>query len=450
VKIIYLIFLLLFIGCSQLPKKRSDKLSIIQGLTSSKEVEFSVVALKGTELRFELRSAEDDVLAPADIKTVTRPFSNYVIYKMVFNYDQKKFYNLYAFNQDQLIDQRLVGKGQKGPSSLRLAVASCMDDHYEKHFKIWNTLSGLNPDYLLLIGDNVYTDRGPSLEIMDTDPKLIWQRYIDLRLSLPIFFVEKLIPIHALWDDHDFGVNNGGAAYPHKKESKEIFDAFYAQGMSGESFSPGYGVGGLLSLGDYNLYFLDARTFRSSDSEGTHLGSDQKQWLINNLKQEVSPSLIIKGDQFFGGYHRFESYEGNHPKEFSDFTKELRELQTPLVFLSGDRHMSEIMQFPRHMFGSPSFEITSSPIHGKLHPQASESNPWRVVSEKARMNFTIIDNLAKDNHWFMEVRSIGENGELFYRRDLAVYIKDLQDNLIETRKHRHGKRRYRKIRGKKR
>ncbi len=85
-------------------------------------------------------------------------------------------------------------------------------------------------------------------------------------------------------------------------------------------------------------------------------------------------------------------------------------------------------------------------MHAKTFSEEVDNNPWRVVSEKAKVNFTIIENEAKDNHWFLDVENIGENGEIHFRRELAVYIKDLQDNLKETRKRRYGKRRYRRLR----
>jgi hypothetical protein len=167
---------------------------------------------------------------------------------------------------------------------------------------------------------------------------------------------------------------------------------------------------------------------------------------MKSLKEESQPSFIIKGDQFFGGYHTFDSYEGNNNQDFINFVTELRGLKTPFIFLSGDRHMSEIMQFPRSLFGLPSFEITSSPMHGKTYEPTGLKNPWRVVEVENKVNFTVINNIAQDDHWFMDVENFGVEGELYYRRELAVFIKDLQDNLFEVRKRRSGKRRYRKIR----
>lgn len=448
-RILSFLLLFIFLSCSQLPSKRTDKLSIVQGVTNTKEVEFSIVAKKDRNLRFELRDENGAILAPLETKIVTRDFSDYVIHKVIFTRDQGKVFNLYAFEGEKIVDQRLVGRGQQDVSKLRLAVGSCIDDYFQESFKIWQTLASKNPEYLLLIGDNVYADKASPTTFQATDPEVLWKRYIDARLVIPFFFQQKLIPTHALWDDHDYGQGDGGMSFKHRDASKEIFDAFWAQDLSDDDWTKGYGVGGLLSLGDFNLYFLDGRSFRSDTKDGKHLGLDQTAWFYSKLREEATPSFIIKGDQFFGGYHKFESFEGNHPEDFQSFVTQLKEIKTPFVFLSGDRHMSEIMQFPRTLFGKPSFEITSSPVHGKTFEENS-NNPWRVVSITEAMNFTMIENVARDNHWFMDVENIGENGEVYFRREVAVYIKDLQDNLKEARKRRYGRRRYRKIKSRRR
>lgn len=440
-------FLLLFIlmSCSQLPSKRKDKLSILQGVTNTKEVEFSIVAEKNRTLTFELRDELGEIITPVETKVISKDFSDHAVYKAVFERDQQKIYNLYVYEGQKIIDQRLVGRGQRENSKLRLAVVSCMNDFYSKHFKIWDVLSKQNPEYLVMIGDNVYTDVSSATTSQVTDPEVIWNRYVDARLSYPLFYQEKLIPTHAVWDDHDYGQNNADGSFKHKEGSREVFEAFFAQDLSDDDWTKGYGVGGLLSLGDFNLYFLDARFYRSPEKDGSHLGLEQTAWFYSKLREEENPSFIIKGDQFFGGYHQHESFEGKHPENFLQFVNELKQIPTPYIFLSGDRHMSEIMQFPRSLFGRPSFEITSSPLHARTHDQP-EVNPWRVVAETSSVNFTIIDSVARENHWFMDVENIGENNELFFKREIAVYIKDLQDNLKETRKRRSGKRRYRKIR----
>ena len=444
------ILLLLLTACSSAPKKRMDKLSILQGITSAKEVEFSVLGPIEKELNFELRSAEGEILVPEEVKVITRPFSPWKIHKVVFSREQTKEYNLYVYENKKVIDQRLIGRGQLNESRLKLAVVSCMNDGFEKEFNIWNTLAQKNPEYLLMIGDNVYANREPNGAPLSSTPENIWRRYTDIRLTLPFYFQEKLIPVHAVWDDNDYGPKDANESFQYKEESKEIFEAFFAQDMSDEIYSKGFGVGGLLSLGDFNLYFLDSRYFRSASKEGKHLGADQYQWLMKSLKEESQPSFIIKGDQFFGGYHEYDSYEANHPNDFTLFVSDLKNLGTPFIFLSGDRHMSEVMQFPRSLFGLPSFEITSSPMHGRVFDDTGIKNPWRVVHTTGKVNFTLINNFAKDNHWFMDVENIGFDGEVYFKRELAVFIKDLQNNLNEVRKRRSGKRQYRRSRRRRR
>jgi alkaline phosphatase D len=440
--VLLMLFALLFSCTSPAPFKRTDgKLSIVQGVTGPREVEFSVLAPQNRSLRFELRNPDGEIIRPEEMKTIDRSFSPYVVHKLLFLRDVSKDYNLFIFEGDALVDQRLIGKGQLDKSRLRAAVASCMNDHEKQHFGIWATLAARAPEHLFLIGDNVYTDRKGETGDIPTTPEIIWRRYVETRLTLPVFFQDKLIPIHALWDDHDYGVNDGDSSFEHRRASQEVFEAFWAQDLSTEIWTKGPGVAGLLSLGDFNLYFLDGRSFRSPQASGKHLGLDQEAWLLGKLKEESNPSLLVKGDQFFGGYHDKDSFEGRHPKDFSHFVAELRKLKTPFNFISGDRHLSEIMQFPRSLFGTPSFEITSSPIHAIVQGKEDVENPWRVVAETDHVNFTMIDNLAQDDHWFMAVENIGKDGSVFYKRELAVFIKDLQYNLDEIRKRRQIRRR---------
>lgn len=445
-KFLLSILFFLAISCSQLPARRTDKLSIVQGVTNAKEVEFSIVAPKGRELRFELRNDKGDVIAPDETTVLGRDFSAYVIHKVIFVREAGQDYNLYAFEGEQLVDQRLIGRGQANANELKMIAASCMDDSYKKEFAIWDVVAKKNPEYLLLIGDNVYADRSRAGETLLISSEDLWNRYLDVRLTLPLYYQEKLIPIHAVWDDHDYGRNNGASDFELKKESQEIFNAMWAQDLAEENYSKGFGVGGLLSLGDFNLYFLDGRSFRSSEPQGKHLGFDQEAWLLSKLKEEETPSIVIKGDQFFGAYGTPDSFEGAHPSDFNTFVDKMGKIKTPFMFLSGDRHFSEIMQFPRSLFGRPSFEITSSPAHGHLNTDA-DTNPWRVVAHKGSNNVVYIHHRAQDNHWFMDVESLGVTGGPYFKRELAVFIKDLQNNLNEIRKKRRsGKRRYRRIR----
>src|SRR5690606_28683895 len=105
----------------------------------------------------------------------------------------------------------------------------------------------------------------------------------------------------------------------------------------------GPGIASRLNLRGMHFTFLDDRSFRDNDNpDGEHFGPEQEEWLFQDLKTSQLPTWIISGDQFFGGYHKYDSYEGNHPRAFENFLKQLKEIPTPFVFVSGDRHMTEV------------------------------------------------------------------------------------------------------------
>lgn len=444
-KLLFILFTLSLVSCSHFIRGKADsRISIVQGITTQKEIEFSVMTEKNENLRFELRNEDDEVHSPDTIKIHERDFSPYALYKILFTKEAGKEYNLIVYLGSKIIDQRLVGRGQTISTKLKLALISSIDDKaQEDDSKAWQAISKENPEYILFVGNTVQTEKIDTTTNTVTNPEILWNRNVDLRRKLPIFFQEKLIPIHAIWDDKDYGLYHGNTTYNYKEESQEIFRAFWAQELAEDSWSKGPGVSGVLNQGDFNLYFLDGRSFRSEDSDSSHLGELQSTWFYSKLKEEETPSLVIKGDPFFGTHRSFQSFERNHPKDFDQFVAELKKIPTPFVFISGDRHLSEIMQFPRSLFGKPSFELTAGPINGSIVSEEF-NNPWRVIQNNQTTSFTLIENSAEENHWFIDIKNIGTDGKIYYRRDLAVFIKDLQNNLNEVRKRRYVKRRYQK------
>jgi hypothetical protein len=157
------------------------------------------------------------------------------------------------------------------------------------------------------------------------------------------------------------------------------------------------------------------------------------------------PTFIISGDQFMGGYHKYESFEGQHPKSFARFIERLKTTPTPFVFVSGDRHMTEIMQFPRALLGQLSFEFTTSPLHGNVYPQSGvkEPNPWRVVAHDESLNFMTFETWPDETSWHLNVSSRNETGGLIFARELSLTTEALKDFTIEKRQKR---RKYRRAR----
>ncbi len=135
------------------------------------------------------------------------------------------------------------------------------------------------------------------------------------------------------------------------------------------------------------------------------------------------PIFVVSGDQFFGGYHKFESYEGNQPASFKLQLAEWKKIKMPLMFVSGDRHLTEIIKVPKEVLGYPTFELTASGIHAKVFPDAfkKDPSPQQLVGVAGQHNYMIIEIMRAD-HGFLQVDAqaftVGE--KLLFQKTLMV------------------------------
>jgi phosphodiesterase/alkaline phosphatase D-like protein len=150
-----------------------------------------------------------------------------------------------------------------------------------------------------------------------------------------------------------------------------------------------------------NFFFLDGRSFRDSreNKKGGHLGMAQRSWLHKSLQKTTGLNWLIMGDQFFGGYHSFESFEGLHPIQFNAFKNELKKLNKRYVFLSGDRHLVEAMKISKEEVGRTSMEYTISGMHTKTYKGAlkRDPNPRRIGGFDGQENYGIFTTREFDN-----------------------------------------------------
>jgi alkaline phosphatase D len=440
--------LLLTASCAHLGGVRAPSrqgYSILQGLTSETSAEFSVLVEGETLPRFTVVTPTGETLAPAETAVITRPHSRWRVHKL-------RFAGLLAHaDPHQLVidgpaglDRRHFRPFSNQGEQLRFIAGSCADARSSsEQAATWKALREQRPEWVFLIGDNVYATRDG-----DATPKQLWDRYVEGRLGYDMYYWPELVPVYAVWDDNDYGQNNGGAGYPHREESQAVFRAFWAQSFANDLHAPGPGVAGRLQLRGMHFTFLDNRSFRAPNGPGEHFGPEQESWLFADLQKAQLPTWIVSGDQFFGGHHTFESYEGNHPEAFARFLGRLQSHATPVVFLSGDRHFTEIMQFPRALVGQLSFEFTTGPLHAKVYPgrAAAEANPWRVVSQDGINNFLLVQTALEDTSWRVQAEARSVEGPLF-SRDLSMTTEALKDFTIEKRQRR---RKFRRARWRKR
>lgn len=311
--------------------------------------------------------------------------------------------------------------------NLKFMIASCMSDSYAYVGNLsWPSVLKNDPQFYLLIGDQVYADiYGFRYLNVAADERQLWQRYVSSRNSLALYRQQKLKPIYALWDDHDYGKNNGDKTYKYKNEAKSIFRNFFPV-PNYSNINLGPGVSFSMEMGSQNFYFLDNRYFRDSNENksGEHFGQEQTRWFfeqLNSSKQNLG-HWIISGDQFFGGYHPFESFEGNHPEKFKLFLDGIRKSKKKVVFVSGDRHLVELMKIDQKEIGHQTYEFTSSGFHSHLYPGAliGSKNMRRMDGVDGRYNFAIMESKVSNENFEIFFRSMSQTNLTLLKHNLQV------------------------------
>lgn len=442
-----LLLLILTFSCAHQAQRKapSDRLSILQLMTNETSVEFNLLLPKGHGYTFSVLTPEGEKFPVQQSQVSEFENSDWVIQNIAFTglkYSPEIF-KLQIHGSLQLKEVRDFKLFSQTGEKFHFAVGSCADDRHDDQ-AIYQQIESRKPEWIFLIGDNHYATQKGELSSSD-----LWESLVRARQQLALYHLPQLIPTHATWDDNDYGMNNGDKSFVHREASQHLFKVFFHPQLLLQHMNLGPGIATRLMLRGMHFSFLDNRSFRDAPSpEGEHFGREQEDWFFEDLKREALPTWIISGDQFFGGYHEFESFEGLHPQRFDQFITRLKDVQTPFVFISGDRHLSEIMQFPRAVLGQLSFEFTSSPLHAKTYPGSIEAkaNPWRVVGVDGVNNMLFFHTQLEEQSWRIKPQAVSSSGAVLFERELSLTTERLKDFEADKPK----RRRYRRARWRRR
>ena len=289
---------------------------------------------------------------------------------------------------------------------------------YGSDYRIFQSIYATHPDFMVWLGDNTYL-REPDWNSRTG----ILRRYTHTR-SLPE--MQALLGSahhYAVWDDHDYGPNDSDRGYYLKETSKEIFDLFWGNQTSG---LPGQGgVTSKFSWADLDFFMIDNRWFRSPNErktgKKTMIGKTQFEWLIDNLESsKASWKFICMGGQVLNDAALYENYIALYPEERKGLLEKLeKEGIKRIVFLTGDRHHTELSILPREK-GGPVYEITSSPLTATAYDGSTEANTLRAEgSHVAQSNFVNIEVSGPEKNRTLKVVCYDANGKQLWERVLT-------------------------------
>lgn len=289
----------------------------------------------------------------------------------------------------------------------KIAFGSCATQ--QRACPIWSTIADYQPDWLLLLGDNIYADVVAG-RLKPATPQRIKEAYDELA-QVPAFIrLRNEVPIFATWDDHDYGNNDAGVEWEHKDAAAELFHDFFGT-PSDSPLRQQRGIYDAKIVGPpgkrVQVIMLDTRYFRSELEKGTEplpgfrakpyvaasgegvtmLGDAQWKWLAAQLQQPAELRIIGSSIQVLSDDHPFEKW-GNMPAERERLFELIRAQEASgVVIISGDRHLGEI-SVDNDVLSYPLYDVTASGLN-----QANLQ--WRMPEPNVRRH----SSLPYGNHF---------------------------------------------------
>ncbi len=315
----------------------------------------------------------------------------------------------------------------------RIAFGSCAAEDQPQ--PIWKAVVQSNPDIFLFIGDNIYGDT--------EDMQVMKNKYAKLGAVPGYKKLLKTCPVMATWDDHDYGVNDGGADYAKRKESQQVFLDFF--GFPKDSpLRKQKGIYHAKMFGTpekrIQIIMLDTRYFRSklkvkqkqkrgegpyepdNSSEKTILGEAQWKWLEGELRKPAKVRILASSIQVVAQDHGWEKWY-NLPHERERLFKLIKKTKANgVIIISGDRHLAELSQMDGNV-GYPMYDLTSSGLNrGWQGWREQEKNRHRVATMNFGNNFGLItiDWEKADPQISMQIRD--EEGDIMIQHKIPLSV----------------------------
>jgi alkaline phosphatase D len=298
----------------------------------------------------------------------------------------------------------------------RIAFGCCAEE--SKPQPIWDAVLARNNDLFIFLGDNIYGD--------SRDMSVLAAKYARLAAIPGFAKLRETTPVVAMWDDHDFGENDGGGDYPAKDDSRRLFldfwrepsgsprrdrDGVYASYVFGP---PGERVQVLLPDLRYNRTALVPMELqgesykawaerriatglplpgpyvRNPDHAATMLGERQWAWLERQLEVPAEVRLFGSSVQVLADFTGWEAWANFARDRDRLFDTIRRKRANGILILSGDIHYAELS---RQNVNVPYtlWDLTSSGLTEEWRVPTPNANRASEVVADANFGFVDID-----------------------------------------------------------
>lgn len=313
----------------------------------------------------------------------------------------------------------------------KIAFGSC--SHQDKPLEILATIALEQPQAMLWLGDNIYGD---------TDDIVVLQSKYDQLANNPHFMaLRSSTPFHAIWDDHDFGKNDGGKEFDFKVRSATAFLDFWQVSENDPRRQQHNGIYHTVMLDAPNgrtvqIIFPDLRYNRDAISvvdehaytnirepkkmgpyQADHtetlsmLGQEQWQWFENELRKPADVKIIASSLQILADFTGWEAWK-NYPYDANRLFNLVSKFELDnLLLISGDTHWAEISKqtIGKHEL----IELTSSGL----------SEEWKDVSPNQHR---VSQSYYQNNYGLIEISWHEKSA------DIILGFKNKQGDYVAT------------------
>jgi alkaline phosphatase D len=309
------------------------------------------------------------------------------------------------------------------PGKFRIAFGGCAG--YTPQFeRMWTAIYDQHPLALLMLGDNVYID-------LPEEPGPFHRYSYYCRQSRPEWRqLTASVPVYAIWDDHDCGIDDIWLG-PHrdrpawKPGALRLFQQNWNNPAYGNETAPGCWF--RFAIGDVDFFMLDCRYYRTNPFAPTRtmLGPEQKQWLLEGLKNSTAAFKVIASSVPWAHAAKPGSRD-----TWDGFAEEREEIFSAIdanrvdgvLLLSADRHRSDAWEIDRPG-GYSLYDVCSSRLTN-IHTHECVPGPIFCYNEKCSFGLMEFDTKAADPQLTITIVNI--DGQVVHT--LALKHSELESN----------------------
>ena len=291
----------------------------------------------------------------------------------------------------------------------RICFGSCATQHNDV-FGIFNYIAAQYPDLYIAGGDNIY---GDFFAVLPGTYDYMKRAYEEMWKRKEVTNLYNNVETIAIWDDHDYGQNDGVIDNTAKYYAKTLlFDYFKVAPDDPRRFNPSGEIYVNYEYGDdahrVQFIMLDNRWNRTPykvggpvgalsgydtimDSNARMMTDEQWTWLEQQFKRPAKLRFIVSGSQFSASYNGGEAWSimPLEKQRMVDLIKSTR--VNGVVFLSGDVHFADenVLREPGCY---PLYDFTASGLtHYTTSPYESTNRIKGSGAPFAGLNFGQID-----------------------------------------------------------